>query len=429
MTWLRAGRGGDEAGQSLTAKTHRADRAKKLHAFDVWAVRVGSVIAVVYLATSLLVGPGEAVTATVVIVVLLWLARFLLGDRERLIAAGSTVVSVLLVSLFLGPARSFTAAPVGLISYVLLFLALVAPFVPSRAFTDRGVTVVLGQAGVLLATVLGQWLPWVSAMLGLVWVLALMVVRGPGLLGARVLRARAGGVRSHPLAHWGPPSRARDDDKFQDAWVQAGAAAEIATAAELGKLPPTWQVMHSRSLPGTRADLDHLAIGPGGLFVLDSKDWAGTISERRQTDPTGEPFTTYTFNGREDWLVDRLKPVVFEARRAAWALLLPPEHVTVAVVFSERMRLPSEVVRLQILNVWDSKTKTTWDPVVYLMARDQVVPWLVSWPAVAWRRPGPVRRWVGRRRGLSDEQVQLSANARFMRDLAAVADEALPPKV
>ena len=54
-------------------------------------------------------------------------------------------------------------------------------------------------------------------------------------------------------------------------WLR-GAAAEIATAAFLDRLPPrTWAVLHDRRVPGSRANLDHLVIGPSGVWLIDTK--------------------------------------------------------------------------------------------------------------------------------------------------------------
>ncbi|WP_055591139.1 nuclease-related domain-containing protein [Streptacidiphilus griseoplanus] len=56
---------------------------------------------------------------------------------------------------------------------------------------------------------------------------------------------------------------------------EAGAEGEEATAALLA--PLTWQgwtVLHDRAVPGSRANLDHLLVGPLGQVVLiDSKRW------------------------------------------------------------------------------------------------------------------------------------------------------------
>jgi hypothetical protein len=55
------------------------------------------------------------------------------------------------------------------------------------------------------------------------------------------------------------------------AWRQ-GAAGERRTARLLDPLERHgWAVLHDLALPDSRANVDHLAIGPGGVFVIDSK--------------------------------------------------------------------------------------------------------------------------------------------------------------
>lgn len=63
-------------------------------------------------------------------------------------------------------------------------------------------------------------------------------------------------------------------------WAR-GAAGERLTAqvlAPLGRLG--WAVLHDRRLPGG-ANIDHLLIGPGGVWVVDSKAYAGRIKVLR----------------------------------------------------------------------------------------------------------------------------------------------------
>jgi Nuclease-related domain len=54
-------------------------------------------------------------------------------------------------------------------------------------------------------------------------------------------------------------------------WLR-GAAGEQATAALLARLPARrWVVLHDRAIPGSRANIDHLVVGPTGVWVIDSK--------------------------------------------------------------------------------------------------------------------------------------------------------------
>jgi Nuclease-related domain len=38
-------------------------------------------------------------------------------------------------------------------------------------------------------------------------------------------------------------------------------------------------VFHDLAVPGSPANVDHLVIGPTGLFVIDSKQWTGSVHQ------------------------------------------------------------------------------------------------------------------------------------------------------
>jgi hypothetical protein len=63
---------------------------------------------------------------------------------------------------------------------------------------------------------------------------------------------------------------------------ERGADGEQATAEALSALPREhWTVFHDVHWPGRRyANIDHVAVGPGGVFVIDSKNWTGSIAVR-----------------------------------------------------------------------------------------------------------------------------------------------------
>ena len=64
---------------------------------------------------------------------------------------------------------------------------------------------------------------------------------------------------------------------------EKGAAGETRTAEALAALGPEWVVLHDQRWPGRRlANIDHVVIGPGGIFVIDSKNWSGDL---RVADP------------------------------------------------------------------------------------------------------------------------------------------------
>jgi len=60
-------------------------------------------------------------------------------------------------------------------------------------------------------------------------------------------------------------------------WRQ-GAKGEQQTARLLAKLEREgWRVLHDLAIPGSRVNVDHLAIGPGGVWVIDSKLWGRRV--------------------------------------------------------------------------------------------------------------------------------------------------------
>ena len=61
---------------------------------------------------------------------------------------------------------------------------------------------------------------------------------------------------------------------------ERGAAGESETAARLDELRAHgWVILHDLRWPGRpRANLDHVAIGPGGVYVIDSKNWSGPVA-------------------------------------------------------------------------------------------------------------------------------------------------------
>ena len=72
---------------------------------------------------------------------------------------------------------------------------------------------------------------------------------------------------------------ASSGDEAAAAWA-AGAEGERRVAEELSNLREAWTVLHDRLLrPGqSEANLDHVVIGPGGMFLIDAKNRAGRVT-------------------------------------------------------------------------------------------------------------------------------------------------------
>jgi hypothetical protein len=113
------------------------------------------------------------------------------------------------------------------------------------------------------------------------------------------------------------------------AW-RRGAAGERRTALLLAGLERQgWAVLHDLAVPGSRANLDHLVIGPGGVFVIDSKQYHGRLG----LDPSGR-----LCHGRYA-LAPTLRTVSFEADQAA-QVLTDPDVVVVPIVAVHGAQVP-----------------------------------------------------------------------------------------
>jgi hypothetical protein len=65
-----------------------------------------------------------------------------------------------------------------------------------------------------------------------------------------------------------------------DRWAR-GAAAEVATARLLARLPRRFVALHDRRAPGSQGNIDHIVIGPSGVWVIDSKARRAGLRVRR----------------------------------------------------------------------------------------------------------------------------------------------------
>jgi hypothetical protein len=128
-----------------------------------------------------------------------------------------------------------------------------------------------------------EWAAWTRT---LPWRVAATVGIGAagGLLGKLLVGPRLGlvlGALAAAAAAWGLRFKPSPDAV---AWRQ-GAAGGRRTARLLAPLERQgWAILHDLALPGSRANLDHLVIGPGGVFVIDSKQYRG----RLQLDAVGK---------------------------------------------------------------------------------------------------------------------------------------------
>jgi hypothetical protein len=172
-----------------------------------------------------------------------------------------------------------------------------------------------------------EWAAWTRTMPWRVAVILGIGVAG-GLLGS-LLAPSLGlvlGALAAMAAGWGLRFRPSPEAV---AW-RRGSAGERRTAQLLGPLERHgWAVLHDLAVPRSQANIDHLAIGPGGVFVIDSKQYRG----RLQLDPTGR-----LWHGRYP-LAPTLQAASFEADQAA--MVLPdPGMAVVPIVAVHGAQVP-----------------------------------------------------------------------------------------
>jgi hypothetical protein len=156
-----------------------------------------------------------------------------------------------------------------------------------------------------------DWAAWIQT---LPWRVAAILAIGAGGGGVGSLLApRLGlvvGGLAATAAGWALRFRPSPDAR---AW-RRGAAGERRTARLLGPLERQgWVVLHDLAVPGSQANIDHLVIGRGGVFVIDSKQYRG----RLRVDSWGR-----LWHGRYP-LAPALRAVGFEADQAAQVLTDP----------------------------------------------------------------------------------------------------------
>ena len=114
----------------------------------------------------------------------------------------------------------------------------------------------------------------------LTWRAPLVAAAGlvAGALAAQAGLPRAGlaGLAVAALVGW--RLRFRPSEQAR-AW-RRGAAGERQTARLLDRLDHDgYQVLHDLAMPDSAANVDHLVIGPTGVFVIDSKQWTGSVHQ------------------------------------------------------------------------------------------------------------------------------------------------------
>jgi hypothetical protein len=127
--------------------------------------------------------------------------------------------------------------------------------------------------------------------------------------------------------------------------VLADALAEEATARELGQLGIAFTLWHDVATSGSPDDkIDHIVLGPTGLFALLSEDWGGAVRVRRgeligDSLAHGEhPFAALSIRART---VSRAARVRFDAL----VIVVPDDDTDAGLTLAGRIRgVPTALV-------------------------------------------------------------------------------------
>ena len=148
---------------------------------------------------------------------------------------------------------------------------------------------------------------WAAWSRGLPWRVAVVLAAGvaSGLLAAQVIPDLVGLLAVAAAAGVGWRLRFRPSTDTL-AW-RRGATGERRTARLLAPLERHgWAVLHDLAIPGSPANIDHLVICPGGVLVIDSKQYRG----RLQLDRNGMLWHGHHL------LVSALRKVLWQADQA-----------------------------------------------------------------------------------------------------------------
>lgn len=89
-----------------------------------------------------------------------------------------------------------------------------------------------------------------------------------------------------------------EDPQSTQAWTR-GAEGERALGVTLESLRDEgFGVLHDRRIPGGRANIDHLVVGPAGVFVIDAKRYRGKVERRNRGSLLARDWRLYV-NGRD----------------------------------------------------------------------------------------------------------------------------------
>ncbi len=130
------------------------------------------------------------------------------------------------------------------------------------------------------------------------------------------------------------------------AW-ERGASGERIVGARLDRITGI-EVLHDRRIPGTRASIDHIAIGPGGVYVIDAKLQGALVKHRGVGTIRHDGHRAWIRGHDETLLVAKIGTQVNAITRALFETPIP---VTAALCFVDA-RWPIAAEPFMLNGVW-----------------------------------------------------------------------------
>jgi len=89
-------------------------------------------------------------------------------------------------------------------------------------------------------------------------------------------------------------------DDLQTAGIafRKGVEGEALTADALSDLPDTFSVFHDLTHPSIGGNIDHIVVGPTGVFALETKNWKGHVNFSDQGEITVDGTYDHTKDGK-----------------------------------------------------------------------------------------------------------------------------------
>lgn len=121
---------------------------------------------------------------------------------------------------------------------------------------------------------------------------------------------------------WGPlggVAVALSDERQSTVAWRTGAAGEEKVGALLDSVASSViRVLHDRRVPGTRRNIDHLVVTPGGVWVIDTKRYKGRVELRAEGGIFRPRVSKLVVGGRDktaliegmQWQLDRVRSAV-----------------------------------------------------------------------------------------------------------------------